>query len=47
MQETAIGRVRDERSRIDALLSRSGDTAEAGWDTGESGEVHGVAVDCH
>ena len=38
VQETTI-RVRDG-SRI-ALLSRSGDMAEAGCDTGESGEVHG------
>ena len=28
MQETTIGRVQDERSRIDALLSRSGDTTK-------------------
>ena len=41
MQETAIGRARDEGSRIDALLSRSGDMVEAGCDIGESGEVHG------
>ena len=33
------GRVRDERSRIDALLSRSGDMAEAGCDTSESEEA--------
>jgi hypothetical protein len=45
VQETAINRVRDERSRIDALLSRSGDMAEARCDTGESGEVHGLYIE--
>ena len=41
VQETTIDRVRDEGSRIDALLSRSGDMAEAECDIGELGEVHG------